>query len=74
MAVGRDAADVAITTSFGAANLKGFVEVADPADEVRITIPEALIDSCLSASSFPPINRTWKRAGFSDGTIDSLPG
>ena len=55
MAVGRDAADVAITTSFGAANLKGFVvqteEVADPADGVRMTITEARIDSRQAVDS-----------------------
>ncbi len=45
MAAGRDAADVAITTSFGAAYLKGFAvqteEVADPASAVNVVIPQA---------------------------------
>lgn len=35
MAVGRDASDVAITTSFGVANLKQFYVVSDEVQEVR---------------------------------------
>jgi hypothetical protein len=33
MATGRDAADVALTTAFGAANLKKFVVVSDEVAE-----------------------------------------
>jgi hypothetical protein len=38
MATGRDAADVALTTAFGAANLKKFLVVSDEvtkAEEIR---------------------------------------
>jgi hypothetical protein len=39
MAVGRDATDVAITTSFGVANLKSFMVESFEVDELGNTVP-----------------------------------
>ncbi len=41
MATGRDAADVALTTSFGAANLRHFEVTAQWLDEKPVSLPEA---------------------------------
>jgi hypothetical protein len=42
MATGRDAADVALTTAFGSANLKKFFVVSDEAIEMKETINNPL--------------------------------
>jgi transglutaminase-like putative cysteine protease len=58
MATGRDAADVAITTSFGAANLvKFYVESNEiDADGVRIPLPQHAIETTDSATAQNGVN------------------
>jgi transglutaminase-like putative cysteine protease len=57
MATGRDAADVAITTSFGVAELRKFYVEANEVDENGVTIPVEGAPATTSATgaSAPPI-------------------
>jgi transglutaminase-like putative cysteine protease len=51
MAVGRDASDVAITTSFGQADLRHFTVVSDEVTEAALDDPPVLTESAMERAS-----------------------